>query len=80
MYNIYNLFMTPSLRELPHLGNVLVLGSRKFTELENYLMLATQWHGGLKEMLHHLDVPEGSNHGLHVCLTKLTALFLCKIQ
>jgi hypothetical protein len=67
----YELYVLAILRERLRLGEVFVPGSRKFADLESYLIPAAQWLGLRGEVLRQLGLPEDPSQRLHARLAEL---------
>ncbi|GAB3639211.1 hypothetical protein GCM10027422_48020 [Hymenobacter arcticus] len=70
----YELCVLATLRERLRSGDVFVPGSRKFADLESYLIPATQWPGLRGEVLRRLGLPEDPSQHLQARLAELEAL------
>ena len=70
----YELCVLATLRERLRSGDVFVPGSRKFADLDSYLIPAAQWPGLRGEVLRQLGLPEDPSQRLHARLAELEAL------
>ncbi|MBC6700448.1 hypothetical protein [Hymenobacter sp. BT190] len=70
----YELCVLATLRERLRSGDVFVPGSRKYADLESYLIPAAQWPGLRGEVLRQLGLPEDPRQRLHARLAELEAL------
>lgn len=70
----YELCVLATLREQLRSGDVFVPGSRKFADLESYLIPAAQWPGLRGEVLRQLGLPDDPRQRLHARLAELEAL------
>ena len=70
----HELCVLATLRERLRSGDVFVPGSRKFADLESYLIPAAQWPGLRGEVLRQLGLPEDPSQRLHARLAELEVL------
>ena len=70
----YELCVLATLRERLRSGDVFVSGSRKFADLESYLIPVAQWPGLRPEVLRQLGLPQDPSQHLHTRLAEFEAL------
>lgn len=70
----YELCVLATLRERLRSGDVFVPGSRKFADLESYLIPAIEWPDLRGEVLRQLGLPEDPSQRLHARLAELETL------
>lgn len=70
----YELCVLATLRERLRSGDVFVPGSRKYADLESYLIPAAQWPGLRGEVLCQLGLPADPRQRLHARLAELEGL------
>ncbi|MDB5233227.1 MAG: Tn3 family transposase [Hymenobacter sp.] len=70
----YELCVLATLRERLRSGDVFVPGSRKYADLESYLIPAAQWPGLRGEVLRQLGLPADPRQRLHARLAELEGL------
>lgn len=70
----YELCVLATLRERLRSGDVFVPGSRKFADLESYLIPTSEWPGLRPEVLRQLGLPPDPVQRLHERLAELEAL------